>query len=301
MIIDVLANINPMNLSGISTRQLSSAIAFTQAENEIEYCSCEDCSFVEYAFYDSTTTEHKNDKTSFLVRRVVSTETWNFKLIKDGIVVATITNDTYGDYYNFGDLLYSNLKGIVLDWKLVANVFGNGSYFFRIEKVFAGTTTTFDSHEYKVIPYNPEIAVNTVKIESIQNGTFLGTGWTFRGLEWYQSIRVTGALRNKQPKLEVQEYVDSSRNRRQLYDKIVNTYTLELRMIPSSVANTIIYNQAVSNEIYITDYSRFAFEVYRKMPIKLADISLAEYYERKRSGSFELTVTDKSEGTIKAY
>jgi len=301
MIITFVTNNNPMNLSGISVVQPATAIAFTSGENQIEYCSCNDCEFYEYAFYSTDVAEHKNDKSSFLVRKVVSTETWTFKLFKEGVFKTNITNGTYGTFYDFGDLLYSNLKGLIIDWGLVANTYGNGSYMVRIEKVFAGTTTTFDSHEYRVMPYNAEVAAGTVKIQSVQNGTFLGTGYTFRNLEWEQSIRVFGMLRNKTPKVEVNEYVDSSRNRQQVYDKMVNTYTLELRMLPSFIANTIIYGQAMANELFVTDYNRYAFEVYRKLPVRLAEISSSEYYEQSRRGSFEIVLTDKSEGTIKSY
>ena len=84
MIIEFLANTNPMNLSGIAKVQQGTAIAFTQADDQIEYCTCDECEFFEYAFYDAGLQEHKNDKTSILVRRVVSTETWTFKLFKNG-------------------------------------------------------------------------------------------------------------------------------------------------------------------------------------------------------------------------
>lgn len=288
-----------MNLAGMSNRTTVAARAFPQVI-EAEFCSCNNCEYSEYAFHDSSTDEWKNDRASFLVRKIASTETWTFKLVKNGAVVATISDGTYGDYYGFGDLLYTDLKGVVISWKDVFDAFGNGDYKMRIEKSFAGSTTTIDSHVYKVRPYSFEQAKGTVRLETYQNGTFVGTGNVFRGLNWYQSIRINGKLWNKQPKIETTEYISSSRLRTQTYDVITNTYSLELRNLPSFISNAVIYDQLLANTIFITDYN-VNNEVYRQVPLRIQSINSSEYYNINTSGNFEMTFTDQSEGTIKSY
>jgi hypothetical protein len=287
-----------MNLAGMSSNATFAARSFPQTI-EAEFCSC-DCDYVEYAFHDASTDAWKNDKASFLMRKIASTETWAVKILKNGQVEDTISDSTYGEYYDFGDLLYADLKGVVVYWKNVFDAFGNGDYQIRIEKTFAGNTIIKDSHYYRVRPYSFEQAKGTVKLETFQNGTFVGTGVTFRGLDWYQSMRVQGRFWNKQPKIETTEYISSNRQRTQTYDTIVNSYSMEVRNIPSFISNGIIYDQLLANEIYITDYN-INNEVYRYVPVRIQAINNAEYYRININGNFEMTFTDKSEGTIKSY
>lgn len=288
-----------MNLAGMATTTSAAAKTFSQTI-EAEFCS-NGCDYVEYALYDSgSTDEWKNDKTSFLVRKGALTETWTFKLFKNGVIVATIAASTYGEYYDFASLLYSDLKGMVIYWKLVAAAFGNGDYTVRIEKTFNGVTTSTDSHIFRVVPYSFEIAKGTVRVETYQNGTFVGTGFTYRGMSWFQSMRMQGIFWDKQPKLERTEYFDSSRQRTQVWDKTVNTYKLELRNLPAYIGNAVLYDQVLANEIYITDYN-VNYEVYRKVPVRIQDYTNTEYYTINTNGNFELAFNDRAEGTIKGY
>lgn len=289
-----------MNLTGASYKQDVTAKSFTQSRTEAEFCTCNGCEYIEYAFHDSGTDEWKKDKSSFLVRRNIPAETWVFKLLKNGVTVATVTDSTYGEYYNFGSLLYSDLKGIVIYWTNVYNAFGNGNYTVRIIRTFYTEETIIDSHIYKVIPYSFDIANGTVRIESVQNGTFIGTGWTYRGLKWPQWIRTNGKFWQKTPTLEVQEYLDSDRQRKQVWDKIVNEYTLELQLLPSFIANEVLYNQILANDLYITDYN-INFEVYRAYPVRIKSISSSKYYHKNTNGTFSIKLTDRAEGTIKGY
>jgi hypothetical protein len=298
LIIDFLQNSNPMNLSGISTRSTVAAKSFSQVI-EAEFCTC-DCPYSELAFHSTSTDEWKNDKASFLVRRGAATEAWVFQLYKAGLLVATITSSTYGEYYDFGSLAYADLKGMVIYWKQVYDAFGNGDYTVRIEKTFGGVSVATESHTFMVRPYSFEQASGTVKLETYQNGTFVATGYTLRGVNWYQSMRMQGIFWNKQPKVETNEYFNSDRLRTQIWDKIVNTYSLELRMLPSFISNAVIYDQLLANTIYLTDYN-INNEVYRKVPVRLDGIAEAEYYQRNTAGNFEFTFNDLSEGTIKGY
>lgn len=299
MIIEFTPNTNPMNLAGASSNTTFPAGKFTQSITA-EYCTCGGCEYMEYALHDTGDEEHKNDKTSFLVKRNSSLETYTFKLYKSGTYIDSILDDSLGEFYDFGDLIYSDLKGIVIYWKEVYSAHGNGDYVVRIEKTFAGDTTYIDSHYYMVRQYSFDIASGTVKIESIQNGTFLQTGMTYRGLKWYQSIRVAGRLFDKQPKLEDVEYIDSNRQRNQIWSKIVNTYKLQIIQVPSFISNQIIYDQVLGNDFWITDYN-INNEIFRKLPLRIQSIDSAKYWTKNVRGTFDLKFTDRSEGTIKSY
>ena len=288
-----------MNLAGASSNTTFPAIAFLR-DVEAEFCMCGGCEYKEFAFHDSENEEHKNDKTSFLVRRNSTLETYAFKLYKDGVYVSTITSNTLGEYYDFGDLVYNDMKGMVIYWKNVYDNFGNGDYTVHIDKTFGGTTTSKESHIYMVRQYSFDLAMGTVKLESVQNGTFLLTGFSYRNLKWYQSLRVTGKFWNKQPKIEDTEYIDSARQRNQIYTKIETSYKLQITLLPSFITNQVVYDQILGNEFYITDYN-INNEVFRKVPLRISAIEDAKYYTKNPNGTFNLKFTDRSEGTIKSY
>ena len=298
MIREILTNSNPMFLTGGSTSVVATCIDVPKDSAEVEFCTC-DCDFTEYALWDAGTEEHKNDSTSVLVRRIAGTETFAFKIVKGSAVVATITNDTYGKYWAFGSLTYGYYSGTRIDWKLVAQAFGNGDYKILVERTFGGNTTQAYSHVYLVRPYSPSIAKGTVKIETIQNGNYV-LSETFRAMEWYQSIRLDGKLWNKQPKIETTEYVDSGRLRNQVWDKITNTYQLEVRAVPSFIGNELVYGRMMANTIYLTDYN-INYEQYRKVPMRIENIAGAKAWARSGRMAFRFELTDLSEGTIKGY
>lgn len=297
MITEILANTNPMNLSGMSTASTGTVKSLGVAL-EAEYC-CVDCEYSEYAFYDSGGERRKNDLTSFLVRRGALTETWAFVLFKDGVFKANLNSSALGTYYDFTSLEYDDLKGMIVDWALVAAAHGNGDYHVQIQKTFAGTTLTRDSHIFKVRPYSFDLAKGSVKIETYQDGTFVGTGFTYRNMNWYQSIRLQGCFWNKQPKLNSEEYLDSDRQRKPHWQIIVNTYDLELPAIPSSISNILLYDNILANRILISDYNT-GFEVYDQLPVSIKEITEAEMNTRNNRGFFKLQFTDQSQGTIKS-
>lgn len=300
MIEEFLTNTNPMYLTGMSSGITATTVDQSSATN-VEYCATCGCDYVEYAFHTADATElEKNDHTSILVKKSISSETWTFKLEKNGLIVATLNSSTFGTYYDFGSLLYSYYKGMVVDWRKVYNTHGNGKYRIVIEKTLGSATTTAYTHFYQVMPYNTETAESTVKIETYQNGNYVN-GAVFRNMNWYQSIRVRGRLHSKKPKLSTEEYLTSDRVREQVVDIITNTYTLELAMLPSNIYNEIIYGRGLSNRMLITDYARFAGEVFRQYPVKMTNIRDLSYYRANKNSSVVLELTDRAEGTIKSY
>ena len=90
----------------------------------------------------------QNDKSSFLFTRGVKNGTITFQLLKDGEVVATINDGTYGEYYDFGTWSaytgQSNYKGYVLYWDTVYSNHGIGSYTFRAEHNILGSVFNID-------------------------------------------------------------------------------------------------------------------------------------------------------------
>lgn len=298
MIREILTNTNPMYLTGGTTKVIAPCYDFPKDAANVEFCSCE-CDFAEYAFYSDDQAEHKNDQTSVLIRRVAAAETFAFKLVKNGVTVATVDSDFYGKFWDFGDLVYPYYSGILIEWKKVFDDLGNGDYQILVERTFGANTTQSFSHVYMVRPYSAEIAKGTVKIETYQNGNYV-LSETFRGMQWYQSIRLNGRLWNKQPKLKTTEYINNGRQHGQVWDEINNSYTLEVQAVPSFIGNEVVYGRMLANEIYLTDYNH-GYEVYRKLPMRIQNINEAKAWSRSNKMTFKFELTDIQEGTIKGY
>lgn len=299
MIEEYLSNTSPMYISGMSSGIVATTVAGVGLTSNIQLC-IQDCDYTELAFYNSDLTNFKNDKTSVLVKKEVSSEVWAFVLEKNGVFVANLNSNTYGDYWDFGTLKYSYYKGICIDWKKVADAFGNGVYRILIKKTLGSTVESTYTHYFRVMPFACEEAEGTIKIESWQNGDY-ANGAVFRDMNWYQSIRVRGRFGMKKPVLASEEYITSGRQREQVLDKIVNTYTFETGLIPSSIYNEIIYGQGLSNKLLITDYGRFSPEMWRQYAVKLTNIQEIKQLVSRKFGKIKLDFTDRSEGTIKGY
>ncbi len=301
MIFSFATNSTPMPLSGMAKVDTFIAGATPTSELDAEWCFCDDENYIEYAFYSTDALPHKNDYTSVLVRKFFTGESFAIKIYKDGIYQTTLTDSTYGTFYDFGDLTYSYYKGIIIQWKLLADVYGNGMYQIIVDRTFGGVTTSKTSHDYRVMPYSAEAAHGTIKIESYQNGNYILSDYSFRDMRWFQSVRIYGRVIGPKPSLESTVYVNSQREHDQIFDKVTNEYDIELGILPNFVSNEITYNQALANEIYVTDYNKYSFNIVRRLPIKLKSFAETEYFDRTRRVAAVLKVTDRIDGIIKTY
>lgn len=301
MIFSFVTNSTPMPLSGMTSVDTFIAGNTPQSASDSEFCYCGECDYIEYAFYSSDSLPHKNDFTSVLVRKFFTSESFAIKVYKSGVYQTTLTDSTYGTFYDFGDLTYAYYKGIIINWGLIAAAFGDGDYVIRVERTFSGTTTGKDSHVYRVMPYSADAAHGTVKVESYQNGNYILSDYAFRDMRWFTSLRMDGRLWNKIPVLESTYYVTSNRQHDQINDNIKNEYTLEMGVLPNYIANDVIYNQALANEIYVTSYDKFDFDIARQLPVKIKSIDPPKYSDRTRRAVFVLKVTDRLDGITKTY
>lgn len=301
MIFTFVTNSTPMPLSGMTSVDTFIAGSTPQDLTESEFCYCGECDYVEYAFYSSDSLPHKNDYTSVLIRKFFTGESFAIKVYKAGVYQTALTDSTYGTFYDFGDLNYAYYKGIIINWGLIAAAFGDGDYTIKVERTFSGTTTTKTSHIYRVMGYSADAAHGTVKVESYQNGNYILSDYAFRDTGWFTSLRMDGRLWNKTPMLESAVYVNSNRLHDQIYDKIINEYTLEMGVLPNYIANDVIYNQSLANEIYVTSYDKYDFDIARQLPIKVKSIEPPKYSDRSRRAVFVLKVTDRLDGIIKTY
>lgn len=64
------------------------------------------------------------------------------------VLTTTLTNNTYGTFYDFNSLCIPNWKGFDIDWRLILTTFGEGLYRFRVSYSQFGNSGTLVSEPY---------------------------------------------------------------------------------------------------------------------------------------------------------
>lgn len=260
-IYEKLTNTDPMNAIFMATKLDVQAVPARITGIPVDFCYCRlECEYTELALAKIGGTDRENDTTAFLFRKFIPADTITFKLLRNDIVVATIVDDTFGEFFPAGSLTVPenpdsvNYVGFRVSWLKVFTVEGPGRYQIQADTTILGDSQTTTSHFYRCTEYSEFLADRTVRIRTIQNGNIESIGIDYTGLNWQQTIRISGKLFNKTPRLETDNYVDQNLKKQQIRDQIVNTYTLETYLLPSEVANKIIYDLFLSNRILVTDY-----------------------------------------------
>lgn len=262
-----------------------------------DWCWCNYvCKAILPAF--SGDTDLTNDKKDFLYARITPADTIVMKLYKEGVLKATLTNDTYGTFYDFGDLTNGNLKGYLLDWGLVHTAFGSGDYQLITTLTVFSNAITIESSYFRLMPYNEQAANRTVRIESYQNG-LIESGMDFTGCNWYGQVRVRGHFGNKQPDFVTDNYLSSDRERKQIQDSITNTYTLEILGMSYDEKETFIYQTLLANRLFLTDYSIPNDDKYRKKEVYPDSIEKLTYNKDRPGSHSVIKIRDKKENIIK--
>lgn len=224
----------------------------------------------------------QNDKSEFITKKLVSTDTILFELYKDGVKVADLNDDTYGVFYN-GFTNQPLYVGYLIDWLYVYLMLGVGKYQVKTNKTILGTTTVEESRIFNLMTYSDEAADNTVRIESYQTGTIKNNPIDYEGLlpnGWYGSIRIAGKFGNKTPKLTKDNYLDYDDVVQQNILTTVNEWTLSTELLPSYVSDKIVYDYLLANSIQITDYTLLNEDVYRRINV------LFDEYQEKKNHNF---------------
>jgi len=130
MIFEQLGNTIPIgNLLFMATKVDSSVVTppVTGTPQDFSYCAVE-CPYVELALSGSN--DRENDKSAFLIPKLIAADTIVYKIKKNGTEVATITDNTYGTFYAAGSLTgnpsASMYVGFEADWNLIYAALGAG-------------------------------------------------------------------------------------------------------------------------------------------------------------------------------
>ena len=302
MIITQLDNPDPfLDFEGMATKIASNIIPESPTAITTSF-DIKECSYIEKVFAELGGDDYKNDKNDFLFTKKVSTDTIVLKLFKNCVELATITDNTYGTFYDFGDLGNNFYIGFVIEWEKVLNVSGLGEYYIVAETNILGVLENIQSRCFKLLPYSDEIAHNTVRIETIQKGNILRSEFDYTDIlesGWYSSIRIPGKFGSRTPTLVTDKILNQSYEEVQIQDSIEDEWKLITELIPLEVINTIIYDGLLSNSILITGYDVYNEESYIQKSLYPKEITETKHYSRQKKRKYIITYSDKKPDIIK--
>jgi hypothetical protein len=263
MIIEDLGNTNSMTRSGecITSQHVIYDRVVTPTKPSKTHCIT---AFSNPTIYKSkvfghtadATDTYKNDQTSFLFTKLITSDTYSLELWKEGVKVADLTDDTYGKYFGVGfTALYPLYYGYRLDWERVLTLEGAGCYTLRNSATILGVSTVVDSCCYYLLPYDDCSAAGTVKIFWKQNGNIESNPIKYAGLAWYNWIRVPSIFWNNAPTEEIDEIEKTSRKFENIQVQSVDEFTLDIKSIPFCVSKIFDKNICLATEIEVTDYN----------------------------------------------
>ena len=118
-------------------------------------------------------------------------------------------------------------------------------------------------------------------------------------MNWKQSIRISGKFGDKQPQLEINNYVDSEYKKQQIVTVVNTEWTLSTNLLTNDVSNELIYDNLTGNDIFITDYNLLNNSItYKRVSTSLQDIE-AEHKENNTQSTYNFIFGDRLENNRK--
>ena len=299
MIISEITAGKQMILGGVSCRTPSKVIQLPTEKDII--CSCDfvssECDYEELAFtnQDDETDTYRNDFKSVLITLLDDSSSYEFFLVNSKDEETALIDDTYGTLYDKGFNVSQPLKvGFRIEWFKVFNLLGGDVYTIRIKQTDFGTTVSTDSHNLRLMKYSEIASEGTIKIETNQKGVSL-QGQDFEGMVYNQMNRVVAEFGNEAQQNEVSRLKDASYKDFDIQNEFYYQYTLSTNLLPSQIADYILNNDTKTDEIFISNYSLYAYRQYRDLEVVAEGTNdPSDDYVKNKNKKFTITFNDKT-------
>lgn len=294
--------ISPILRSGGAFRYATTTLGEQITQQSSSFCYCGGCDFEQKVFSLAGGEDYQNDKSSFITAKSISTDTITYKLFRDGLEVATITDDSLGKYYSTfaSNPLY---VGFVADWQLIEDAHGVGLYQVKTERVILGVSDTLESHKFRLRLYNDQLADNTIKIQAVHNGNLL-SGINYIDLlpdGWIEEYRISGRFVSKNAVSETDIYRSNNNIVKQIQGRENAEYILELDPLPIEVWERIIFIDVMATEhFYVTDYNVRSAVNKKAQSFKRLDLVKSETEQETfaDSSKFKMTFREREENNL---
>jgi hypothetical protein len=228
--------------------------------------SVKNCCYELPVFWSDEMNDFQNDKSDYIYFAENTVVGCNLHLQKyNGIDFEDITilnNNDFGTYYNFGFIqnqFSQKAIGVLIDWKLVYESFGDGNYRVKntVYELFSTSKSLF-SFEYCLRKYTKERADFTVRFDTVFNGVYAINNRyiDFKDSNWTGSIRIPNSV-VKDPKSSYEKEFVRYQNGEQVWikDEQKETYKANIYSAPSFVHSYFKTMVLQADSILVTDYN----------------------------------------------
>jgi len=287
-------NSDPMTFNGGVFKQVFEVISREDITAPTFDFDTGECEYVERVFAEVGGEEFKNDKRHFLVSLSIATDTATFKLFKNDIEIATITDDTYGIFTAVGGFPTQPLKtSFFADFEKIFNLEGPGCYQIKADRVIITNGSTLSSVPYQLFAYSARRANGTIRLKSFQNND-IENGIDYTGMNFEQQVRIFADL-IKEPREDIIEnYRSGFQDVEQIQDAVIKKYRFKTMSIPSVISNQIMDDMLLGNSVFFTDYNVFGNETLIDIPVFKSSTESEDYVLGQTLGQHEVILQNRT-------
>jgi len=229
---------------------------------------------------------YKNDIKGLFAGKRAYNVNWFLVRCSDGTEYA-LDDNTYGTYFPVGSYTYEPLaKYYQLQWRKVLELLGAGTFVIKtVQSLFARPSSTSYSCPYELKEYSPELANNTVRIESVMNGYLEDSGFNYKGLNIADDLRFEGKFGYEEHSYDQTFEIKTNNDQKLNRSDLTSEFILNSGLIPHRCVAQPLFNYFLrSTSIYISDYNNDNHNYdYRSFPVVLVNPEEETYYSRNRN------------------
>ena len=255
-----------------------------------------------YANPSDSDNSFENDFNSFLFGYPDVVTGATLELHKCGEKVADLINNDYGEFfgYNFFNDGIKKYIGQRIDWLLVYNAFGAGTYtVVSTATLYDGSTVTEESFEYNLRLYSPALTDGSVRFEFTHNGIIGDLNnpsslRSYNGLNWANQIRLRGLTYTASPTYEQEEIQYWNGETQDVKNELTVEYKVLLRPVPYDIHKYVQIDVLQADSVKVSDYnSTSPLRPFLDRDLKFAGGYEINQVERAKNSSATITFKDK--------
>lgn len=247
-----------------------------------------DCCCKQMVLASEETESWKNDVTSAWLKISDVSDSYEFKLYKDG----ELTNYTpiINQFVNDENAFYTTIE-----WRDVLQSDGIGCYQIVIEYQIAGITGSLTWGEYQLKVYSIQNALKTARIKAIFNGYHETDGIDFTGSNVVSTHRFFGFIGDQQPNMEIDNLIYNNREMKRNIRENLFDYTITTDPENECIIRPLVELYLLSeNELFISDYNAHNYSYrYLDLPVIVSESPSIEYKDFSRKAILTCKVSDK--------
>lgn len=285
--------------TGYLTKFLGLPIDITPPIEDIRKSN--DCCYNYLALAHETENDrYFNDFNSFFYERKETSETCLFKLYDvANDVYYDLTDDSFGEFHDFGTIDNENLQVITIEWQSVLLQLGEGVYEVFRETQILGITTEIKVFNTELRQFTYSLANKTTRLDIEMSGYKLDTVY-FGDFVFKDSLRLLSFFGKKQTSIEEERIIYTNYNEEQVTSQGIRTYNYFTIPIDECYTEKILDFFVFANVISANDYNSLNHSYnYKNKPVIVDAVNDTVYYNNSRKARVSIDFKDFSKNNRK--